>query len=187
MNARVRIMRADGTGLRDLTDGSINAAFPSWSPDGKSIVYRAWSQDKRGLHIINVADGKDTVLTNDNDNFPMWSPAGDAIGFTRDTGGVKSFDVFTIKPDGSGLKKLSDYPGNDAHCAWSPDGKYIIFSSSHLGWRDEAPMYDGSPQPYAELFLMKADGTGARPITNDKWEEGTPDWVPQLKTQISEK
>jgi Tol biopolymer transport system component len=180
-------MRADGTGVRDLTDGKMNAAFPSWSPDGKYIVYRTWSQDERGLRIINVADGKVTNLTTGEDNFPMWSPSGDVIGFTRDTGGVKSFDVFTIHPDGTGLKKLSDWPGNDAHCAWSPDGKYIIFSSSHLGWRDESPMYDGSPQPYAELFLMKADGTEARPITNDKWEEGTPDWVPQFKTQISEK
>ena len=48
-------------------------------------------------------------------------------------------------------------------------------------------MYDGSPQPYAELFLMKADGTSAHPITNDKWEEGTPAWVPQFKTQVSQK
>ena len=38
---------------------------------------------------------------------------------------------------------------------------------------------DNSPQPYAELFLMKADGSGQRPITDDKWEEGTPAWVPE--------
>lgn len=109
----------------------------------------------------------------------MWSPAGDRIGFTRDSDGPNSFDIFTIRPDGTELKQLTNAPGNDAHCAWSPDAKNIIFSSSRLGFRDEAPLYDGSPQPYAELFEMKADGSDPKPITDDKWEEGTPAWVPE--------
>jgi hypothetical protein len=73
---------------------------------------------------------------------------------------------------------LTTAPGNDAHCAWSPDGRRILFSSARFGLRDEALMYDGSPQPYAELFVMRADGSGQAPITNDKWEEGTPAWAP---------
>jgi Tol biopolymer transport system component len=161
-----------------MVRGSINAGFPSWSPDGKRIVYRVWAQNERGLRILNVADGSVTKLTSDNDNFPMWSPAGDAIGFTRDGSGPNSFDIFTIRPDGTGLKQLTNAPGNDAHCAWSPDAKFIVFSSSRLGFRDEAPLYDGSPQPYAELFVMKADGSDQKPISDDKWEEGTPAWVP---------
>jgi hypothetical protein len=40
--------------------------------------------------------------------------------------------------------------------AWSPDGRRILFSSARYGLRDEALMYDGSPQPYAELFVMRA-------------------------------
>jgi Tol biopolymer transport system component len=187
MTAHLMMIRADGSGKRDLTDGSINAGFPSWSPDGKHIVYRVWAEKERGLRILNVEDGTISKLTTENDNFPMWSPAGDRIGFTRDGGGVKSFDIFTIRPDGTDLKKLTDAPGNDAHCAWSPDAKYIVFSSSRLGFRDEAPLYDGSPQPYAELFLMKADGSDPKPISDDKWEEGTPSWVPEQAIQQSRK
>ena len=78
-------------------------------------------------------------------------------------------------------------PGNDAHCTWSPDGKYIVFSSARFGFRDETPLYDGSPQPYAELFVMNADGSNQRPITSDKWEEGTPAWVPAITTRKSKK
>jgi TolB protein len=127
-----------------------------------------------------VQDGTITKLTEEYDNFPEWSPKGDRIGFTRP--GKNAYDIYTIRPDGTDLKQLTDAPGNDAHCAWSPDASYIMFSSSRLGFRDEAPLYDHVPQPYAELFVMKADGSGQRPITDDKWEEGTPAWASDALT-----
>jgi len=175
--AQLMMVRADGSERRDLTSGPINSGFPSWSPDGKRIAYRVWSQEEHGLRILNMEDGSVTKLTTDYDNFPMWSPKGDRIGFTR--AGKNAFDIFTVRPDGTDVKQLTDAPGNDAHSAWSPDGQYIVFSSSRLGFRDEAPLYDGAPQPYAELFVMNADGSGQRPITDDKWEQGTPAWVPK--------
>jgi Tol biopolymer transport system component len=181
------MVRADGSGKRELTSGPLNSGFPSWSPDGKRIVYRVWSKEERSLQILNLENGKSTKLTSGNDNFPSWSRSGDRIGFTRETGGTSSYDIFTIRPDGTDLRQLTNAPGNDAHCAWSPDGKYIVFSSARLGFRDETPLYDGSPQPYAELFVMNADGSNQRPITSDKWEEGTPAWVPVMTTSQSKK
>ena len=175
--ARLMMVRADGSEKRDLTSGPINSGFPSWSPDGKQIVYRIWAQQERGLRILNLQDGSITKLTSDYDNFPTWSPTADRICFTRAT--QNAFDIFSVRPDGSDLMQLTDAPGNDAHCAWSPDAKYIVFSGSRLGFRDEAPLYDVAPQPYAELYVMKADGSDQQPITDDKWEEGTPTWVPE--------
>jgi Tol biopolymer transport system component len=180
-------IRADGSEKRQLTSGTLNSGFPSWAPDGKRIVYRVWSKEERSLQILNLEDGKSTKLTTGSDNFPVWSPLGDRIGFTRDTGGTNSYEIFTIRPDGTDLKQLTHAPGNDAHCAWSPDGKYIVFSSARFGFRDETPLYDGSPQPYAELFVMNADGSNQRPITSDKWEQGTPAWVPVMTTHQSKK
>jgi Tol biopolymer transport system component len=179
--------RADGSQRRELTSGPLNSGFPSWSPDGKRIVYRVWSKQERGLQILNLEDGKSSRLTTANDNFPSWSPLVDRIAFTRETGGTNSYEIFTIRPDGTDLKQLTHAPGNDAHSAWSPDAKYIVFSSARLGFRDETPLYDGSPQPYAELFVMNADGSNQRPITSDKWEQGTPAWVPVMSTHQSRK
>ena len=52
--------------------------------------------------------------------------------------------------------------GNDAHAVWSPDGRYLLFSSGRFGYQDEGPLYDDVPQPYAELFVMYADGFNQR-------------------------
>ena len=44
------------------------------------------------------------------------------------------------------------------------------------GFKDEAP-YTGAPQPYGEIFLMRADGTDLEQLTDNQWEEGGPAWL----------
>jgi Tol biopolymer transport system component len=178
--AHVMMVRADGSESKDITRGPGNTGFPSWSPDGKRLVFRVWGED-RGLRILNLEDRSVTTLTTDYDNFPSWSPNGDRIAFTRASN--HAFDVFSIRPDGSGLKQLTDAPGNDAHTAWSPDGKYLLFSSSRFGFKDEAPLYDRAPQPYGELFVMNADGSAQRPLTDNNWEDASPAWQPLAGTK----
>jgi Tol biopolymer transport system component len=179
---KIMIMRSDGTERRDITDGTVNSGFPNWSPDGKQIVFRVWgagTDGVRGLRIVSVEDMSVRTLTTLWDNFPAWSPKGDRITFTRATEGVfGNFDILSVRPDGTDLKQLTNAPGNDAHSAYSPDGQYILFSTSRLGFKEEAPLYDQSPQPYGELFIMNADGSGQRPLTDNKWEEASPAWVP---------
>jgi WD40 repeat protein len=170
---------ADGAVIRTLTDKSVSAAFPSFAPDGKHVVYRVKGKDQTGLRILDLDDGQTRALTTGHDNFPFWSPDGSRICFTRDVGGVQAFDIFTVRPDGSELRHLVNAPGNDAHCGWIRDSRKIIFSSSRLGYRDEAPLYDRAlAQPYSELFVMNVDGSNQHPITDDKWEQGTPAVVP---------
>ena len=178
--AQLLLMQADGSQAHPLTSDQINSGFPHFSPDGKRIVFRVWGKNERGLRILDLNSGNVTVLTSQRDNFPFYSPKGDRICFTRDVGTNEydDYDIFTVRPDGSDLRRLTNAPGNDAHCAWSPDGRDILFVSARFGLRDETLMYDGSPQPYAELFVMRADGSGQSAITSDKWEEGTPAWVP---------
>jgi Tol biopolymer transport system component len=176
-SARLLMMRPDGSDLRELTKGPANSGFPSWAPDGKRIVYRVWGDSGHGLRIMKLDDGSITSLTAEYDNFPAWSPVGDLIAFTGLRDG--DFDIYTIRPDGSALKRLTSTPGNDAHCVWSPDGKRLLFSSARFGFKDEAPLADNSPQPYGELFVMNADGSDQRPLTDNHWEEATPAWEPK--------
>ena len=150
-----------------------NNAFPSFSPDGKRFVYRTFNREGNGLRIMDLETRAVTNLTGGFDNFPLWSPRGDLIMFARLSGGT--YDVYTISPDGSSLKRLTNGSGNDAHMAWSPDGEYIAFASSRMGFKDEAA-YTDAPQPYGEIFVMRFDGTGVEQLTDNQWEDGAPGW-----------
>ncbi|MGH9784209.1 MAG: TolB family protein [Terriglobia bacterium] len=174
--AQVAMVKADGSGFRELTEGANNNGFPSFSPDGKQFVFRTLGPEGQGLRVMNLADKSVRTLTDDYDNFPLWSPRGDQIVFTRRHEG--DFELFSVRPDGTDLRRLTSAPGNDSHCAWSPDGEWILFSSSRLGFKDEA-IYGDSPQPYGELFLMRYDGAEVRQLTDNQWEDATPAWQPE--------
>jgi TolB protein len=176
--AQIGSVNVDGSDFHLITSGDSNNAFPSFAPDGKHIVYRAVSPQGEGLRIMNLEDQSITSLTKDYDNFPAWSPRGDLIAFVRQLGG--NFEVFTIRPDGKDLRQLTNVQGNEAHLAWSPDGERILFSSTRMGFKDEA-LYTNAPQPYGEIFVMRYDGTGVEQLTDNQWEEGGPAWQPQKR------
>jgi TolB protein len=175
--AEVALINPDGTGFRSLTPDDANNGFPSWSPDGRRIVFK-----KDGhLAILTLATSVVTTLTEpgpQHDNFPQWSPKGDWIAFTSDRDGTEDFRLYLIRPDGTGLRKLTDSPG-DAHSIWSPDGAWVVFSSARMGFKDERTLAEAIPQPYGELFMIRPDGSGLRQLTDNQWEDATPAWRPQ--------
>ena len=178
--AQIAMVRPDGSGYTQVTSGASNNGFPSMAPDGTRFVYRTFGPDGEGLRIMNVETHAVTTLTEGYDNFPLWSPRGDLIMFSRMAAG--DYEIYTVKPDGTGVKRLTFSKGNDAHQAWSPDGEHIVFASTRMGFKDEA-IYTDAPQPYGDLFVMKFDGTNVEQITDNQWEDGTPAWVPHPKTR----
>jgi len=176
--AKLMMVRADGSDAKDLTQGLPNSGFPSWSPDGKRIVYRVWGGEERGLRMLNLEDRSVKTITTEWDNFPFWSPNGDRIVFTRQKTSDRDFDIFTMRPDGTDVKQLTFGQGTDGHATWTADGKSLFFESARTGFKDEAPLYDTSPQPYAQIFVMKADGSQTRQLTDSRWEDSMPVFVP---------
>ncbi len=178
--ANVFMVKADGSESRQVTQSKVNAGFPAWHPDGKTIIYRVWgSQDTpetRGLRALNLADNSVKVLTTGFDNFPFISPTGDRVVFTRRMPDF-DFEVFTMNVDGSDVKRLTTTSGADAHATWTADGREIWFGSSRTGFKDEAAMFDVSPQPYAQVFLMDRNGGKVRQLTDSKWEDSLATYV----------
>src|SRR6202021_1249395 len=138
--AKIMRVRRDGTGLEALTDGTVHSGFPSFSADGKEIVYRAFGENAGGVKILNLEDRTARVLTTEYDNLPGWSPDGSLIVFTRRVDAV-NFDIFTIRPDGADLRRLTTSEANDGHAVWTTDGKHILWNSGAYGFRDEAALY----------------------------------------------
>jgi TolB protein len=69
--------------------------------------------------------------------------------------------------DGSGLQRLTSNSGSNESPCWSPEGRYIAFSSNRLG---------GS-----KIFIMNANGFNQRPLTSAKGGESSPAWSRQLE------
>jgi Tol biopolymer transport system component len=181
--ARLMSLRADGTGLTPMTQGDTNDGMPSWSPDAQHVVYRMANGTTRRLSILDVATKKSRQLDtgSDYDTFPSWSPRGDWITFTskRDD----DYEIYRIRPDGTGVQRLTHSPGADAHPVFSPDGEWIAFATGRQGFKDEAVQLLLSPtfQPYGEIAVMRADGSGLRLLTDNSTEEGAPSWIPSRK------
>jgi Tol biopolymer transport system component len=174
--AKLMRIRRDGTGLEALTDGTTNAGYPSYSADGQRIVYRVWGKDALGLRILDLQGRTTQVLTTQLDNLPGWSPDGSKILFTRKVDD-ENYDVFTIKPDGTDLRRLTTHRANDGHAVWTADGR-IMWSSGFYGFRDEAALYDNTFQPYGQIWIMNADGSAKRMLTDSPWEDSMPLYIP---------
>ena len=181
--AKVMMVRVDGSQPKDVTKGPLNSGFPTFSPDGRQIAYRVWGNYDRpgdfGIRVMTLADGSVRTLTTELDNFPAWSPKGDLISFTRRSHGEDyDYDIYTMRPDGTNVKRLTDAAGNDSHQSWSPDGRYILWTSGRYGFKDEAALYDNAFQPFGQIFMMKADGSDQHVLTRSKWEDSMPAIVP---------
>jgi Tol biopolymer transport system component len=103
----------------------------SWSPDSQQMVYRSGRDNQQGLWIANRDDTGHRSLTNTGtDSFPIWSPNGRTIAFSREIDG--NVDIYTIGVDGSNVQRLTDAPGPDSLPVYTPDGQ-IIFRSARTG------------------------------------------------------
>ncbi len=172
--AQIGVIDPDGSDLRLVVDDEVNNGFPSWSPDGDRLVYKGG----RRLFVIPAAGGPQVALTGPDyySNFPEWSPDGARILFTSNRGG--DFDLYTVRPDGTELRQLTHAAGNGAHSSWCAGGEWVVFSSARMGFKDEMALYDSVPQPYGEIFAIRADGTDVRQLTDNKWEDSGAVCVP---------
>jgi Tol biopolymer transport system component len=153
--ADIWVMRPDATGLAWITrDGTHNVA-PSWSPDGKRIVFVSGRGTSDELWSMN-ADGsgkKRLTPPGELDEQPSWSPDGRQIAFVRKSSSTNGA-VELIDAAGGKRRVLTHDHGDHQHPSWSADGRHIVFSY--------AP--DPSLDRYA-LYVVDADGMNERKLS----------------------
>lgn len=186
-------VRGDGTGATLLTaDSRANDAFPDVSADGGSVVFRSGrdapaGSGRRGdkeIYLMNGEGGEVRRITRAGgvNTMPAISPDGQWVVFstTRTGKGWKLWIQSLVDPEDEGRPlepARAGLGGRDMHPRFSPDGRWVVFTSDRAGFMDEIGLSGLFPQPYGELFAVPVDGSGpAIRLTHDKWEDGLPFW-----------
>ncbi len=96
----------------------------------------------------------------------------------------ETYDIFLFKPDGEIVGQLTDAYGYDAEGAFSPDGKKIVYCSLRDAYPlaertdEEREIYEKQPDYFGEIYIMNADGSGQKRLTDWPGYDGGPFFTP---------
>jgi Tol biopolymer transport system component len=232
-NMEVYAMRADGTGVRQLTaDRSVNSWWARISPDRTRVLFYRTpigtgpdrEHEETSLWVMNAdGSGQRMLRPKGADGWEVqghaeWSPDGRELVMFGGRG--ISPQVFVTDTEGKILRQLTDRGGQNIDPSWSPDGATVVFVAcplficfpaqyeiytvpahggdirrlTHNSVRDHDPYYspDGKriawiaetqPNAYGilgiwNIFVMNADGSDQKNLTNDRQLNSKPHWSP---------
>jgi len=112
----------------------------------------------------------------------------------RASGGEKRYnwdydpemELYVYEPKGEKLKRLTHSRGYDAEASYSPDGKWIVFTSMRTGYEGDQEkknqrQLEIDPSFFAEIFIMRADGSRVKRLTDVPGYDGGPFFSPDGK------
>jgi TolB protein len=155
----------DGYGIQKMTfTNSLNLS-PTFSPDGKKIVFTSYFENNPDLFQLDLSKGKLSKLSSNRGlhSAPSWSPEGKNIAFALTKNG--NTDIHLMDTRSKKLRQLTNNPGIDSSPTWSPNGREIAFTSDR----------SGRPQ----IYLMDAEGGNVRRLTYVGDYNDSPAWSPR--------
>jgi TolB protein len=147
----LQVADTDGFNAQNVLESDEPIMSPSWSPDGKSLAYVSFENERPEIFIQHLATARRTKVSGFRglNSAPSWSPDGKYLALVLSKDG--SPDIYTMNTATKRLKRLTRFRSIDTEPVWSVDGREIIFTSSR----------SGGPQ----LYKINAKGGKVRRIT----------------------
>lgn len=129
------VMNADGSDVKRLTDVRGYDGGPFFSPDGKRICWRRFSEDGTTAEIYTMAvDGTDVQRLTEIGAMswaPFFHPSGDYLIFTTNKHGFGNFELYCVRADGKGEPvRVTHTDGFDGLPVFLPGGDRIAWTSN---------------------------------------------------------
>ena len=171
------IMNIDGSNQRKLTDGA-DDDMPSWSPDGKRILFQRAILSTPYVHIINSDRTNLKRLSTIQSTNPTWSADGEKIHYYENNG---SYSIVSAKPDGTIIRRytIATYPPNSLSA--SPDGKYIYYIKNNASYRLD--LITGVEDQFTSTVLDQ--GSISPDGNNIAYENGSSIYIYNIKNNTS--
>jgi TolB protein len=183
-STEIYVIREDGSGLRRLTTNQASDFSPIWAPDGKRLLFVSNRDGDDELYVMDPSGKNVRRLTRNRgmDLTPQWSPEGESIAFASDRGRPGEPEIWIMRADGRGARRLvatPNHPWQDAQYSptWSPDGRRVVFTMTQT---------EGNP----ELYVVGVHGRGLERLTRTRGsldvfgDDTMPDWSTDGKTVV---
>lgn len=175
LGARLKVvytMDHDGHGLRRVSKRKSLNILPTWSPNGRSILFTSYVRRNPDLYQVTSLGGvlpRRVSKRSGLNSGAVYSPDGRRVALTLSKDG--NSEIYLLDPrrrtryGWAAVRRLTRHPGIDTSPTWSPDGRRIAFVSNRYG--------------YPQIWVMNADGSHKRRLTRRGTYNQTPAWCPR--------
>lgn len=160
----IHFVNEDGSGRRKLPGTRAGDQNPRWSPDGTRLVFWNDAPGYGDVYVVNADGSGRRKLSGplpESAEYPNWSPDGRLIAFESWWSDDESWHVYVMRPDGSGVRRVTPPGRGGTSPEWSPDGRELVYAAA---WLD------------ASLAVIRVDGTGLRTLETVATDDWAPAW-----------
>lgn len=188
-SADIYRVHPDGSGLERLTDDPAFDDQGALSPDGKFLAFVSSRSGQADIWVLELATRKLRNITSHaaGDFRPSWSPDGQWIAFSSDRDSQKpkqrfvtlhSTEIYLVRPDGSGLRRLTQAQSFAGSPSWSPDGKQLVFYEADISEVGKiiSPLRQRGTTQIATIDIQTNE---RQVLTSGAGEKWSPRWLAQ--------
>ena len=142
----------DGENEHKIMESTDPIMSPAWSPDSRRLAYVSFEGNRSSIFIQTLRSGNRVTISSRPgiNGAPAFSPDGRKLVITL--GGVDgNLDIYTLDISSRQTKRITTHRAIDTEGSWSPDGRYIYFTSDR----------SGGPQ----IYRVSANGGAAERVT----------------------